>query len=184
MSRAIHASTIAELAKDSFTQAHLVKIDFETPVYLTESPIDLVYSGQTYTSSSALKSIPSVTESAKVQVGTANITLSGVSQEYIAILLSQAYIDRQLTINRVVLNDDYSIIGNPILIYDGRVQSFTIKDSVNSSTILINAASHWGDFDKKAGRRTNHNSQQMFFPGDQGFEFAPNSVRDLKWGKA
>ena len=175
MSRAIHASTIAELAKDSFTQAHLVKIDFETPVYLTESPIDLVYSGQTYTSSSALKSIPSVTESAKVQVGTANITLSGVSQEYIAILLSQAYI---------VLNSDYSIIGNPILIYDGRVQSFTIKDSVNSSTILINAASHWGDFDKKAGRRTNHNSQQMFFPGDQGFEFAPNSVRDLKWGKA
>ena len=184
MSRAINADTIAQLAKDSFITAHLVKIDFSTAIYLTESPINISYSGNTYASSSALKGISSVTEVSEVQVGSVSVTLSGVAQEYISILLSQSYIDRQITIQRVLLNDDYSIIGSPILIYDGRIQSFSINDSVDTSTVIITASSHWADFEKKSGRRTNHNSQNMFFSGDRGFEFAPNTVRDLKWGIA
>ena len=48
MSRPINSATIAELAKDSFITAHLVKIDFETAIYITECPQDLVYSGDTY----------------------------------------------------------------------------------------------------------------------------------------
>lgn len=184
MSRAIHADTIAELAKDSFITAHLVKIDFSTAIYLTESPISISYSGDIYQSSSALKGISSVSETTEVQVGSVGVTLSGVSQEYISILLSQSYIDRQITIQRVLLNDDYSIIGSPVLIYDGRIQSFSITDSVDSSTIVITASSHWADFQKKSGRRTNHNSQSMFFSGDKGFEYASSTARDLKWGRA
>ena len=183
MSRPINSATIAELAKDSFITAHLVKIDFETAVYLTECPQNLGYSGNTYNSSSALKGISSVTETSEVQVGAVSITLSGVSQEYISILLSQTYIDRQVTVQRVLLGNDYSIIGDPILIYDGRIQSFSITDNSDTSTVSIMASSHWADFEKKAGRRTNHNSQQIYFPGDLGFEFAPNTVRDLKWGR-
>ena len=184
MSRPINSDTIAELAKDSFIMAHLVKIDFEIAVFLTECPQNLVYSGDTYNSSSALKGISSVTETSEVQVGAVSITLSGVSQEYISILLSQTYIDRQVTISRVLLSNSYSIIGAPILIYDGRIQSFSISDNDDTSTIVISASSHWADFDKKAGRRTNHNSQQIYFPGDLGFEFAANTVKDLKWGRA
>ena len=97
--------------------------------------------------------------------------------------MSQTYIDRQVTVQRVLLGNDYSIIGDPILIYDGRIQSFSITDNSDTSTVSIMASSHWADFEKKAGRRTNHNSQQIYFPGDLGFEFAPNTVRDLKWGR-
>jgi len=184
VSRPINSATIAELAKDSFITAHLVKIDFETAVYITECPQNLVYSGITYNSSSALKGISSVTETSQVQVGAVSVTLSGVSQEYISILLSQKYIDRQITINRVLLSNSYSIIGAPITIYDGRIQSFSISDNDDTSTIVISASSHWADFDKKAGRRTNHNSQNLYFPGDQGFIFSPSLVKDLKWGRA
>ena len=45
-------------------------------------------------------------------------------------------------------------------------------------------ASHWADFEKKAGRFSNNNSQQYFFSGDVGFEYAANTVKDLKWGRA
>jgi hypothetical protein len=55
---------------------------------------------------------------------------------------------------------------------------------METSNVTITAASHWSDFNKKSGRRTNHNSQQIFFNGDKGFEFAPKIMRDLKWGKA
>lgn len=184
MSRTIHADTIAELAKDSFQMAHLLKLDFDIPVYVTECPVNLTHSSITYNSSSALQGISSVTETSEVQVGSVSVTLSGVNQAYVSILLSQSYIDRQLTIQRVLLNSSYGIIGNPIMIYDGRIQNFSITDTTSTSSVVVTASSHWADFQKKAGRRTNHNSQQMFFPGDKGFEFAANTVRDLKWGRA
>jgi len=184
VSRAIHADTIAELNKDSFITSHLVSIGFETPVFLTECPVDIVYGGDNYESSSALKGISSVTETSEVQVGSVSVTLSGVNQSYISILLSQPYIDRQLKISRVILDDDFSIIGEPILIYDGRVQSFAINDTEDTTSIVVTASSHWGDFEKKSGRRTNHNSQQIHFYGDLGFKYAPNSIKDLKWGRA
>lgn len=183
MSRGIHADVITELAKDSFNTAHLISIDFETKIYLTESQIDITYGGNTYVSSSALNGISNVSETSDVQVGTLTINLSGVSQEYIAILLGQTYIDKQVIISRVLLDDVHDIIGTPIIVYDGRIQSYSITDGVSSSSIALVAASHWADFEKKSGRRTNDNSQKIHFKTDKGFEFAPNTVRDLKWGR-
>jgi hypothetical protein len=34
------------------------------------------------------------------------------------------------------------------------------------------------------GRITNNSTQQRFFSGDKGFEFADQIVRDLKWGNS
>lgn len=184
MSRSIHSDTIAELAKNSFNMAHLIKIDFEIPLYITESPYNITYSGVTYTPSSSLQGISTVTETSEIQVGSISIKLSGVSQEYIAILLGQTYTNRQIVINRVLLSNSYSIVGSPILIYDGRIQSFSISDSDKTSTVTLTASSHWADFEKKSGRRTNHNSQQMHFSGDKGFEYSPNTIMDLKWGRS
>lgn len=183
MSRGVHADVITELAKNAFNTAHLISIDFDTPVYLTESAVAIASGGTTYLPSSALKSISTISETSQIQVGSITISLSSVSQEYVAILLSQGYIDKRVMISRVLLNDDYSIIGDPILLFDGRVQSFTIQDGVNSSAINLVASSHWADFQKKSGRRTNSNSQKMHFTSDKGFEFAPNTMRDLKWGR-
>ena len=43
---------------------------------------------------------------------------------------------------------------------------------------------HWGTFEKESGRTTSDNSQQRFFSGDKGMEFAALNVLDLKWGRA
>jgi len=184
MSRGIHANVITELAKDSFNTAHLLHINFATPIYLTESLYSITYGGNTYSSSSHFMSISDISEASDIQLGSVSIGLSGVSQEYIAILLGQTYIDRRVVISRVVLSNANTIIGNPIVIYDGRIQSFSIKDSTNSSNINLIASSHWADFEKKSNRRTNSNSQKIHFSADKGFEFAPNTMRDLKWGRA
>tara|TARA_R100001377_G_scaffold85210_1_gene70802 strand:- start:1847 stop:2401 length:555 start_codon:yes stop_codon:yes gene_type:complete len=184
VSREIHADVITELAKDSFQMAHLILIDFETPIYITECISDIIFDGNTYASSGALQGISAVTETTEVQVGAVSLTLSGVSQEYISILLNNAYIDKQVTISRVLMDPYLQIIGTPILMYDGRITNFAINDTMETSNVTITAASHWSDFNKKSGRRTNHNSQQIFFNGDKGFEFAPKIMRDLKWGKA
>ncbi len=183
MSRTVHSSTATELAKDAFEMAHLVKIDFDTPVYLTDNAHDLTYSSQSYDAGGHLLQMGNVTESSDVRVGKYSLQMSGVNQAYVSVLLGQNYINRQVLIYRAALNNGV-IVGDPILIYDGRIDGFTITDQKDSSDITISTASHWSDFEKKAGRKTNNNSQQIFFSGDLGFEFASSTVTDLKWGRA
>ena len=55
---------------------------------------------------------------------------------------------------------------------------------MKTSNVSLSVASHWSDFKKKSGRRTNHNGQQLHFAGDKGFEFAANTVKDIKWGRS
>jgi hypothetical protein len=76
------------------------------------------------------------------------------------------------------------VIGDPILIFDGRISDFGIDDSDDSSIVEIVVSSHWANFDAINGRRTNHNSQQLHFSGDLGFEFASDTIQDIKWGRA
>ena len=183
MSRTVHSSTATELAKDAFEMAHLVTIDFDTPVYLTDNAHDLTYSSQSYDAGGHLLQMGNVTESSDVRVSRYSIQMSGVNQAYVSVLLGQNYINRQVLIYRATLNNGV-IVGDPVLIYDGRIDGFTITDQKDSSDITISTADHWSDFEKKAGRKTNNNSQQIFFSGDLGFEFASSTVTDLKWGRA
>ena len=85
---------------------------------------------------------------------------------------------------KTVLDDQGAIIGDKILTFDGQITGFSIDDSEDSSVISVSCASHWADFERRSGRLTNNNSQQYFFPNDTGFQFAANSIKDIKWGKA
>lgn len=183
MSRGIHADVITELAKDSFDMAHLVSIDFSAPVYLTDHAYDISHGGNDYVSSSHLLGLSPVNETGESQASTFTINLSGVEQSFISTLLSENYIDRAVTISRIILNSAGVIVGNPIPLYSGRMDGFAIKDDNKTSQINLSVASHWSDFEKESGRRTNHNGQQIHFAGDKGFKFASDTVKDIKWGR-
>tara|TARA_R110002074_G_scaffold36256_1_gene98805 strand:+ start:148 stop:702 length:555 start_codon:yes stop_codon:yes gene_type:complete len=184
VSRGIHADVITELAKDAFNMAHLVTIDFSTTVFLTDYAHDITYGGNEYSSSSHLLALSQVNETSESKVGSFTINLSSVEQTFVSLLLGENYIDREVTISRVILDSTGAIIGTPIPLYNGRIDGFAIKDDDNSSQINLSTASHWSDFEKESGRRTNHNGQQIYFAGDKGFEFASSAVKDIKWGRA
>ena len=184
MSRGIHADVITELAKDAFNMAHLVKIDFSQTVFLTDYAHGITYGGNEYSSSGHLLDLSQVNETSESKVGSFTINLSGVEQTFVSILLSEDFIDREVGISRVILDSEGAIIGEPIPLYNGRMDSFAIKDDKNSSQINLSTASHWSDFEKESGRRTNHNGQQIYFAGDKGFEFASSVEKVIKWGRA
>jgi hypothetical protein len=48
----------------------------------------------------------------------------------------------------------------------------------------LQVVSHWADFDKTNGRKTNNTSQQRFFSADVGMDFSSQTVQDIKWGRA
>lgn len=183
MSRGIHASVITELAKNAFNMAHLVSIDFSTPQYLTDFAYDISHDGNTYKSSSHILQMSQINETHDVQVGSFTLNLSGVDQSFIAVLLSENYIDREVEISRVVLDDAGAIIGEPIPMYTGSIDGYQMKEDNKSSQINLSIASQWSDFERQSGRRTNHNSQQVHFSSDMGMAFASNTAT-VKWGRS
>ena len=183
MGRTIDATTLAEIDNESVTMCHLVYFGLSTSVYMTDAAIDIAYNSNTYLSSADLLEIGAIDESSEVRVGAINITLSGVGQTFTSAFLSSVYIGKQVVIYRAFLDSSYTIVGAPFIIYDGRIDGFDMNESENQSTVNVSVASHWSDFEKKAGRYTNPNSQALFFTGDKGFDFAAVSVKDLKWGR-
>ena len=88
-----------------------------------------------------------------------------------------------MTIFRGLLADDNSIIADPFLLYAGNIESFSVNESDKDSVVNLGVVSHWADFDKKNGRKTNNTSQQRFFSSDVGMNFSSQTVQDIKWGR-
>ena len=82
------------------------------------------------------------------------------------------------------LNSSEAVIADPFLLFKGRIESFSIDETINNSNANIVVASHWSDFSKIEGRKTNTGSQELHFSGDKGFEFASQTVQDIKWGRS
>ena len=184
MARITNATVLAEIDNESVSMCHLVHFGLSTDVYLTDAAYDLSYGGNTYISSADLLDIGGVSETADVRVNSLTITLSNVGQTFTSNFLGGSYIGKQVVIYRAFLNTSGLIAGDPFVIYDGRIDGYDMSEGEKDSTLNVNIASHWSDFEKKAGRYTNPNSQALFFTGDKGFDFSAVSVKDLKWGRA
>ena len=92
--------------------------------------------------------------------------------------------EKEAEVYKGLLNTSEAVIADPFLLFKGRIESFSIDESINQSNANIVVASHWSDFSKIEGRKTNTNSQQLHFINDLGFEFASQTVQDIKWGRS
>lgn len=192
MSRGINATTKASLASDGFYFATLIKMEFSQPSATTirltdfgsDLSVDVTGSGaETFTSSGHLLNIGDAAESANLQVNTLTLTMSGVDQAILSTFLSYEYIDVPCRIWRAVLDSSNNVVGEHFIFFDGRIVGFDVRDDGADSEVQIEIASHWRDFEKINNRKTNSNSQNIYFPGDKGFEFASRVAKDIRWGR-
>jgi len=98
-------------------------------------------------------------------------------------LFKENVVNDAVTIFRGLLADDNSIIADPFLLYSGNIETFSVSESETDSVVNLGVVSHWADFDKKNGRKTNNTSQQRFFSTDVGMNFSSETVQDIKWGR-
>jgi len=209
MSRGLHADTITALGGD-FQMAHLVKLDLDTPIYVTDYGTNVTYDSNEYLASGHLLAVDNIKETSDLRVGTTSIDLSAVEQSYVSAFLTGDYMSRGMTIYLAIIttapepdvytlsldygSDTYGyadadavfspIQGTPIELFTGQIVGFSLEDGGSSSVLTVEAASHWKDFQKVAGRRTTPNSQKRFFATDEGMEFAVEQNREVVWGRS
>ena len=188
MTRSLTTAVKNELATNDIRPVHLITISFGTPVIITDCsfPLTSSVSGSsvTYSASDFILGISNHTEETDVTKSSVSITLSGADQTFISTVLNENVVNDNVDIFRGFLNDSNALIADPFLLYRGKIESFEIQEGEKDSTVNLSIVSHWADFEKKNGRKTNNTSQQRFFSTDVGMDFASQTVQDIKWGRA
>ena len=188
MARTLTTSVKNELATNEIRPIHLITIGFATPVNITDNSFSITSSvsgsSVNYVASDFILGVSNFTEETDVNLSPIDLTLSGADQTFISTCLNENVINDEVKIFRGFLQDTNVFVDTPFLLYNGQIDSFTISESDTSSTVNLSIVSHWADFEKQSGRKTNNTSQQRFFSTDVGMDFASQTVQDIKWGRA
>ena len=164
-------------------------------VYMTDAykelSIEVDGSTNSYQATGNLIAFDTIQESADMQISKLGISLSGVDQTFVSSLLTYNYLDRDLEVHRVFLDDSEQILHEPLLVFKGSIDTPTITDDPfeGTSTVSIQAASAFVDFDRRNGRRTNTSEQDLYRSinsisyEDTGFEYAAPSETKFFWGR-
>ena len=188
MTRSLTTAIKNELATNDLRPIHLITIGFGTPLNFTDCSFSLTSSvsgsSVTYTPSNFMMGISEFTEEVDITKTSLRIGFSGAEQSFISIVLNENVVNDTVTIYRGFLDDSNNIIADPFLLYDGQIDTFEISETQTESNVILNISSHWANFDKKNGRKTNTTSQQRFFSTDVGMEFSSQTVQDIKWGRS
>ena len=187
MTRSLTTAVKNELATNDIRPIHLITIGFSTAVNITDCSFPLTSSvsgaSVTYSTSDFILGISNINEQTDLSKATFNLSLSGADQTFISTVLSENITNDVVDIYRGFLNDSNSLISDPFLLYKGNIESFEIQESEKDSVVSLSIVSHWADFEKKNGRKTNNSSQQRFFSTDVGMNFSSQTVQDIKWGR-
>ena len=163
--------------------AHLVKLELNTTYKYTDYAVNIFDGSDTYVPNGFLRGIGAVSESASINIGSIDITVSSATQTILSDVLNNGHLNRNVTIKRAILDTDDSVVtSGTFQIYAGYIEGMSITDTQGDSVITFAVANHWSDFMRFEGRRTNDSSQQHFFNGDKTFEFTSQAGKKLYWG--
>ena len=181
--RGASGAILTEWGKASNRPIHLFEFDFNPWIYLTDAAVDIQWNGNNYLASQVL-GYSGITETSDLLVNSCTITLSGVDQAVIAILLQETYLNRKCKIRTAMLDAGLTVIADPVLIFDGRMDKPAIAVDPDSGTVTcgVEGVSHWTDFERRPGRHSNDTEQQTHFPGDKGFSGVASMTDEIFWG--
>jgi hypothetical protein len=192
---------LVKIEIDYFHNYHITNAPFDIPDPLYPNTINYIAAG-------GLLQITPFIDNANFSIETMDIQIAGIVElqasggqtvnDKTALQLMQEldYIDKPVTIYRAFVNQDYDSQGGnrfeltapggvfPIL-YKGFINNMSagLGAEGDSTTVQIETASHWSDFNRVSSRYTNENSQQLIWPLDRGFEYAKEIQKEIRWAE-
>ena len=190
MSRALSSAMQAVSTADVVRPIFLVRMVFdsgETPneLNLWSGVGDLTYDSETYTGVGDLLGISPVTETSDMQASGINVTLTGVKSSLVVIAKDHEYQGRPITVMLGAFDASGDLVADPTVIFAGFMDTMTIAESGETSTISIACENKLIAFERAKVRRYTAEDQKIDHPTDKGFEFVTAIVeKEIIWGRA
>ena len=185
--RSISPSLKAELKKTKLRPVLLLHTDFPSgEVCIWSGTGELSYGDKFFLGMGALMSIEAAAETVDTRANGAALNLNGLDATLLAKALQDDYQGSACQAWLALLDDKGAIIGKPVTIFKGILDSDEITDDGKTATLRITAENRMSDHLRPREYRYTHQDQQTLYPevNDKGLEFIA-ALQDTKisWGK-
>jgi hypothetical protein len=184
-SKSIATGTLAASSASSIHPVIFVKLQFDGGnVNLHTELGDLTFNADTYTGIGKLGGIGAMDEVSDLSNTSVALTLSGIPNDLISILLEEQYQGRLATVFLGYLDlTSRTIVDTPVILYRGNIDKADFQIDKNC-TITLSVQSRFAAWDKPLVRRFNNSDQQARFPGDKGLQFIEQTAdKTIFWGQ-
>lgn len=184
MARDLTASVITQLQAASVEVGVLFEGEFASGwVRLWSGVGTLSWDGKSWSGVGTLLGISGIDETNEIRASGLTVSLSGVPSDLLSAALGDA---RSGKTGRVYLAffSGGSIVADPILQFEGRLDVPAIEDGPETATISISYESELIDLERARERRYTPEDQAIDFPGDLGFAYvAALQDAQITWGR-
>ena len=186
MSRSLHANVVTEVTSAATRAAWAVDIVLDSGELNMWTGIgNLSANGNTYAGVGDLGKIEAIEESVDLKATGLRLQLSGVTSSLISVALAEQYQGRTVRAYLVFFDSNWAVVGDPVLMFAGRIDVMQIIDAGDTSDISLTAESRAVDLERpgEVAYYTDED-QQRLFSGDLGCQFVEALVdKTLAWGR-
>lgn len=186
--RNLHPDTKAAFGENLIRPALLVYADFPdltVRIWNGEGPLEA--GGYTWEGAGKLLAISDVTETIDSAQQGIGVTLSGIPSSLFTSATLGNYQNRTAEVALVLFDAEMAIIGDPVSLYRGLMDSDAVSDDGQEVSVTIQIESSLSDQLKARAFRYTHEDQQTLYlaAGDMGLEFvAALQNIEIRWGQA
>lgn len=182
MSRGIGTTNVAQVNAPHLHEVLLVKLGFDTPVYVHSGIGSISYGGNTYIGVGHLGGISELRESEVLGPSQITLSLDAQTSQHITEALDAGNLYDPVTIYFGYRNDDGTLAADPWVAWSGWYEYATISLDAESRVEMV-CQHDLAVLNEKNGGRYADEDQQDRYTGDVGFEFATAAVGvKLLWG--
>lgn len=185
MTRSLDTATQSASEAGTILPVWFVKLEFDSGDVLLHTGLgDLSFGGDTYTGAGGIGSIDTVEEDSELSRSTLKLTLRGLPNDIISIVLNEYYQGRRATLYLGYLDQaTRQLVADPGIVYRGRMDTASVSQGETCS-VTLTVESVFAAWDRPLVRRYNNADQQARFPGDRGLEAVEqSSEKQIVWGQ-
>lgn len=164
----------------------LVQLEFASgTLYLWDGIGSISWNGQTWLGTGSLGTIEPIEEGSQDRPKGIKMSLSGINSAIMTEAVAADFYGRSCKIYLGFFDEDNSLLADPEMEFEGRMDSVNIVNSENESAIQLIAESRMILWSKVNGGIQTDESHQETFSGDQFFDQqAVQADQYLEWGRA
>jgi len=183
MSRDLTTAVQNQLAASELEPFFAIKLAFDSgDVRIWTGYTDITVASETYIGGGQLLSISPIEETVEIAARGVNLALNGINSSLVSVALTESYQGRAAQVYLGVISSG-SVVSDPYLVFDGRMDVMTIEDAGETATISLSAESRLIDLERARVRRFTDNDQQNQFSGDTSLRFVADlQNKEIAWG--
>jgi hypothetical protein len=183
MTRGLSSANQTEIGAAHLHEVVLVKLEFDTPVYVHSGIGTITYDSNDYLGVGDFGGVSETRESESLGPAPITLQLSGVDSSLIGEALDSGNYGDVVTIYVGYRQDDGTLVADPWVVWKGWYENSAIQLGTEDNVIAITCQHDLAVLEEADGGKFTDEDQKRRFSGDTGFEYV-HEMRDIKlnWG--